>query len=511
MATTIGTLAVHFSANPSGFNAGAQQVSQGLVKINADFDSTIAKMAAFVGGFAAIRAAISGLGWGVKLAAEAEKANIAFEVLTGSAAKAKKVLDEIRAFEAATPFEFTELRTASQGLLAFGVDSKNLIPTLSMLGDISAGTGSRIEELAELFGKAKVQGRLFQQDVNQLTGRGIPVIQEFAKQFGVLDTEVRELVEQGKIGFPQMEQALKSLTSAGGLYYELTAKQSQSLLGRYSTLKSSVDALATSIGDVLAPAAGMMVNEGIKLLDWLKTFDIETVKTVVEVTAFTTAFGLALVVIPKVATAVVSVYNAIKSLAAGMSVVQALSGPKGWAVLAASLAVAGGSVVAINKVFDQYDKTLAQNAEAAANSETATKELTNTFRDANGELINLTDQFYGMGDGIVYSAEAAAMALDEELNASLEDTKNQLQEVKDKYEQLRRNFSGGSIFSAASERGTVSGFAFSQNANVQGEIVRVLNNILRAEREDTNILDKRLRDVESAIKENKIKIKEARI
>jgi len=47
-----------------------------------------------------------------------------------------------------------------------------------------------------------VQGRLFGEDINQLTGRGIPVIQELAKQFGVSESEVKKLVEQGKVGFP---------------------------------------------------------------------------------------------------------------------------------------------------------------------------------------------------------------------------------------------------------------------------------------------------------------------
>ena len=65
------------------------------------------------------------------------------------------------------------------------------------VGDIAAGTNQDFNELAVVFGKAKVQGRLFGEDINQLTGRGIPIIGEFAKQFGVAEGEVKKLVSEG--------------------------------------------------------------------------------------------------------------------------------------------------------------------------------------------------------------------------------------------------------------------------------------------------------------------------
>jgi hypothetical protein len=38
--------------------------------------------------------------------------------------------------------------------------------TLRRIGDVSAGVQAPISEIAELYGKARVQGRLFAEDIN---------------------------------------------------------------------------------------------------------------------------------------------------------------------------------------------------------------------------------------------------------------------------------------------------------------------------------------------------------
>src|SRR5690606_29321803 len=101
------------------------------------------------------------LGFGVKLAAAAESAEVAFGTLLGSANAAKTVLKDLNQFAAETPFEFPELTDAARKLIAFGTAQEDLIPTLRRVGDISSGIGAPISEIAELYGKAQVQGRLF--------------------------------------------------------------------------------------------------------------------------------------------------------------------------------------------------------------------------------------------------------------------------------------------------------------------------------------------------------------
>ena len=175
---------------------------------------------------------------------------IAFETMLGSADKAGKLLNELSSLAASTPFEFPELAKAAKSLTAFGIDSSEVADKLRRIGDIASGVGAPVGDLAEIFGKAKVQGRLFAEDINQLTGRGIPIIQELAKQFGVSDSEVKKLVEDGKIGFPQLDQAFNSLTDKGGKFAGMMDAQSKSFAGMMSTLKDNVN---MTLGNIMKP------------------------------------------------------------------------------------------------------------------------------------------------------------------------------------------------------------------------------------------------------------------
>ena len=187
----------------------------------------------------------------IEAAAANETLATSFRVMTGDAATAAKLMADVTKLAGETPLETTELAGATKSLLAFGVSATEIVPSLRMLGDIASGIGAPVGELAELYGKAKVQGRLFAEDVNQLTGRGIPVIQEFAKQFGVTDSEVKKLVESGSIGFGDLEVALKSMTGEGGKFFGMMQQQSQTFAGKMSSLKDSFVQLGVAIGTEL--------------------------------------------------------------------------------------------------------------------------------------------------------------------------------------------------------------------------------------------------------------------
>lgn len=187
---------------------------------------------------------------GINFNAMQENAVTAFTTMLGSGEKAQALLKDLQGFAASTPFEFPEIATAAKSLLAFGVGAEDMTVTLQRVGDISSGIGAPIGEIAELYGKAKVQGRLFGEDINQLTGRGIPIIQELAKQFGVSESEVKKLVEQGKVGFPNLEQAFKDLTSEGGQFSGMMEAQSHTFDGMMSTLQDTLGQIA---GQIMGP------------------------------------------------------------------------------------------------------------------------------------------------------------------------------------------------------------------------------------------------------------------
>lgn len=257
---TISTLSVALTADTSPFKKKMQDAGgdvRGLRGIVAtagrDIASTFASIGLAAEGMRTVVSAIkSVVGTPLTLAASAEQTAVAFEVLLGSAQSAQTVLNEIKEFAASTPFQFPDLTDAGKKLIAFGTSGNQIVPTLRRLGELSAGLNIPIGDLADIYGKARVQGTLFMEDINQLAGRGIPIQTELAKIFNVTASEVRNLVSSGRVNFGHLEQAFRNLTEEGGKFQGLIQKQSETLGGVWSTLKDNVTASFTKIGTSIA-------------------------------------------------------------------------------------------------------------------------------------------------------------------------------------------------------------------------------------------------------------------
>lgn len=226
----------------------------GVQKTADNTSSVFKKGAALIGGYFAVNEVI-GFGKGVVTALSNFESfqSTLNTFLGGNTEQVAALTKQLQDFATTTPFELTQIQDATSKLLAFGVGADDIETSLRSIGDISSGIQAPISEIAEIYGKAKVQGRLFGEDINQLTGRGIPIIQELAKQFGVTDSEVKKLVEEGKVGFPNVEKAFKDMTSEGGKFFGLMKDQSKTTGGQISNLSDSFNNLKLTIGLQLRP------------------------------------------------------------------------------------------------------------------------------------------------------------------------------------------------------------------------------------------------------------------
>lgn len=167
----------------------------------------------------------------------------------GNKLEAEQLSNELVGFAKKTPFALTEVQDATKQLIAYGSTSRSVGNELKMIGDISAGVGAPIGEIAYLYGTARTQGRLFSRDIYQLSGRGIPIIAALAKQFKVSESAVMGLVEKGKVGFPQMQAALADMTKEGGQFFNMMDAQSQTLGGSLSNMGDVWEQLKVHIGE----------------------------------------------------------------------------------------------------------------------------------------------------------------------------------------------------------------------------------------------------------------------
>lgn len=185
-----------------------------------------------------------------KMAADAETARLSFQGILGSAEKANAVFEDIRQFGADTPFEFPELADAGKKLLAFGVSSEDLLDTLRNIGEASAAVGAPIGDLASIYGQMVAKGKVANEELLQLTERGINGYDILAKKLGITSDEVRELATQGKLGKDAVEALGRGIgeTFGGSL-----ALQADSFNGQMSTLSDNFHQIGVDLGSLVLP------------------------------------------------------------------------------------------------------------------------------------------------------------------------------------------------------------------------------------------------------------------
>ena len=177
-----------------------------------------------------------------------QQLEVAFTTMLQSGEKADALLQQLTKTAATTPFGLEDVAQGAKQLLAYGLGAEKVNETLIRLGDIAAGLSVPLNDLVYLYGTTMAQGRLYTQDLNQFTGRGIPMISELAKQFGVAESKVKELVESGKVGFPEVQKVIESLTNEGGKFGGLMEEQSKTITGQISNIEDSISVMFNELG-----------------------------------------------------------------------------------------------------------------------------------------------------------------------------------------------------------------------------------------------------------------------
>jgi tape measure domain-containing protein len=149
---------------------------------------------------------------------------------------------------ATTPFELTEVQTATKQLLAYGFKAGDVIDTMRTLGDVSSGIGAPLGDIAYLYGTLKTSGRVTLMDLRQFAGRGIPIYETLAKRLNTTTNGINKMVHDGKLGFKDIEGAFKDMTKEGGQFFNLMADQSKTVGGQLSNMADSWEQLKVNIG-----------------------------------------------------------------------------------------------------------------------------------------------------------------------------------------------------------------------------------------------------------------------
>lgn len=209
----------------------------------------------------------------VTIRGEFEMQSRSLEVLLQNKDKANELWNQTVQLAIKSPFTVKQLVTYTKQLAAYRIESEKLYETNKMLADVSAGLGVDMDRLILAFGQVKAANFLRGTELRQFSEAGVNLLDELAKRFTALEGravsvgDVFERVSKRMVSFSDVEAVLKTITSEGGLFYQMQEKQAETLRGQIMNLKDQIDLMFNAIGQD---------NEG-----FLKGL-ISTVKTLVE-------------------------------------------------------------------------------------------------------------------------------------------------------------------------------------------------------------------------------------
>lgn len=280
---------------------------------------------------------------------EFQQLEVAFTTILGSEEKAFNLMNQLVKTAATTPFDLQSVAQGAKQLLAFGENAEKVNEDLIRLGNIAAGLSIPLGDLVYLYGTTMTQGRLYTQDFNQFTSRGIPMIKELAKEFGVAENEVKGLVEAGRVGFPEVQKVIQNLTNEGGMFFELMEKQSKTITGQLSNIEDSFSMIFNDIGK----ANEGLINDALSGFSYLLDNYQKILETIMEIAVVYGTYKAALV-------AVMVTQKAYSAVLAQAVVEQRLAAAAGIE-LSNAQAIAAARTKLVATAFKSLSSTLAIN------------------------------------------------------------------------------------------------------------------------------------------------------
>lgn len=347
---SLGDMLIRVGLDTTEFSTKATQVGNDLADLDAKANTAAAGWGAFGGALASVGATLTatvtaplaGLGTAaVTSAAQLEQINVAMTNLLGSQPKAQALIAELQQLAAQTPFQFDQLMQGTQLLLAYGFQAEQIIPTLKTVGDAAAGVGAGaegIDRIIRAIGQMQAKGAVAAQEMQQLAELGIPSWQILADAIGVKVPEAMKMVEDKAVSSSEAIPAL--LAGLNEKFGGMMETQSQTLLGKWSTMKDNIQLALTEVGTALAPFAEKAIEFGMQLAGAIKDAADWFGKLPQPVQDFTIGLGLllaaagpVLLALGGMATAVSSIVTAWPLLTAGFTAIASMTGP--------ALAIAG--------------------------------------------------------------------------------------------------------------------------------------------------------------------------
>lgn len=249
-------------------NQALEKKRQKLIAANAEYqkqDGYVKRLITRLGLYSAIFAGVRFAKQIRETTAEFELQRVSLGALIQDTEKAEQLFSQIKAAAVKSPFEIKDLVSYTKQLAAYKIEANELFDTMMRLSDISAGLGADMSRIVLAYGQIKGAGVLKGTELRQITELGIPMVDLLAQKLtdlrGELVTtgDVFKLISEKAISFTTVKEIFDDMTNAGGMFYKMQEKQSETLAGKWSNLKDSISIAYDEMGNTKLASGAMNV------------------------------------------------------------------------------------------------------------------------------------------------------------------------------------------------------------------------------------------------------------
>lgn len=191
-----------------------------------------------------------------------ERAQTKLKALKYDTQSVDKIMGNALASVKGTAFGLGDAASVAATLVASGIrQGGELEGVLTTVGDAAQISGRSFQDMGLIFSQVAAKGKLQGDDLLQLMGSGIPVLQYLADHFHTTTEEASDMVSKGKVSFADFEAAMKE--HIGG-----AAKNAgESFDGMVGNVKAAIGRLGAQFEQPLISAATKVGGTLIPIID----------------------------------------------------------------------------------------------------------------------------------------------------------------------------------------------------------------------------------------------------
>ncbi|MBJ8342774.1 tape measure protein [Antrihabitans sp. YC3-6] len=235
------SLVADTSKIPSQIESSLKQGARGADSVGRSMGSKIAsamgstlKAGAIAAGTVAGLALSTALTQGMKRLVAIDDAKGKLAGLGHSAESVAEIMSSALASVKGTAFGLGEAATIAASAVAAGIQpGQELTKYLKLTADAATIAGTSLEEMGSIVNKVQASGKVFTDNLNQLSDRGVPIFQWLQKEYGVSADELSKMVKAGEVDSETFKRVIEK--NIGGAALE----SGKTLRGSFANMKAA--------------------------------------------------------------------------------------------------------------------------------------------------------------------------------------------------------------------------------------------------------------------------------